>query len=60
MNYRSAFVFSFKRFGNALICTIFIEPSTRLRPVLNFPIFRKKGASLKLLNIVFENSLRKG
>ena len=54
MNYRSAFVFSFKRFENALMCTIFIEPLTI------FPIFRKNGASLELLNIAFENSLRKG
>ena len=60
MNYRSAFVFSFKRFENALICTIFVEPSTMLSSVLNFPSFRKNGASLELLNIVFENSLRKG
>ena len=30
----------------------------RLRPIFNFPIFRKKGASLELLNIVFENRYR--
>ena len=53
MNYRSAFVFLYKRFENALICIISIGPSTRLRPVLNFPIFCKNGASLELLNIVF-------
>ena len=51
------FVFSYERFENALICII-----SRFRPILNFPIFRKNGASLELLNIVtvFENSLPKG
>ena len=44
----------------ALICIISIGPSTSSRPILNFPIFRKNGASLELLNIVFENSLPKG
>ena len=56
MKYRLPFVFSYERFGNALICIIF-----RFRPILNFPIFRKNGASLEVLNIitVFENSLPK-
>ena len=36
------------------------RPSTRFRAILNFPIFRKHGASLELLNITFENSLPKG
>ena len=35
-------------------------PSTRLRPILNFPIFRKNGVSLERLNVVFESSLPKG
>ena len=57
MKYRLPFVFSYARFENALICTI-----SRFRSILNFPIFRKNGASLELLNIVtvFENSLPKG
>ena len=57
MKYRMPFVFSYERFENALICII-----SRFRPILNFPIFRKNGASLELLNIVtvFENSLPKG
>ena len=57
MKYRLPFVFSYERFENALICTI-----SRFRSILNFPIFRKNGASLELLNIVtvFENSLPKG
>ena len=60
MNYRLAFVFSYERFENALICIISIGPSTELRPIFSLPIFRKNGASLELLNIVFENSLPKG
>ena len=57
MKYRMPFVFSYERLENALICII-----SRFRPILNFPIFRKNGASLELLNIVtvFENSLPKG
>ena len=57
MKYRLPFVFSYERFENALICII-----SRFRPILNFPVFRKNGASLELLNIVtvFENSLPKG
>ena len=57
MKYRLPFVFSQERFENALICII-----SRFRPILNFSIFRKNGASLELLNIVtvFENSLPKG
>ena len=57
MKYRLPFVFSYARFENALICII-----SRFRPILNFPIFHKNGASLELLNIVtvFENSLPKG
>ena len=48
MKYRLPFVFLYERF--------------RFRPILNFPIFRKNGASLELSNIVtvFKNSLRKG
>ena len=44
-------------FENVLICII-----SRFRPILNFSIFGKNGASLELLNIVtvFENSLPKG
>ena len=60
MNYRLAFVFSYERFENAVICIICFGPSTRFRPILNIPVFRKNGASLDLLNIVFENSLPKG
>ena len=60
MNYRFAFVFSYERFENALICIISIGPSTELRPIFSLPIIRKNGASLELLNIVFENSLPKG
>ena len=60
MNYRLAFVFSYERFENALICIISIGPSTKLRPIFNFPTFRKNGASLELLNIVFESSFPKG
>ena len=47
MKYRMPFVFSYERFENALICII-----SRFRPILNFPIFLKNGASLELLNIV--------
>ena len=54
MNYGLAFVFSYERFENALICIISIRPSTELRPIFNFPIFRKNGASMEFLNIVFE------
>ena len=53
MNYRLAFVFSYERFENALICIISRGPST-------FLFFRKGEASLELLNIVFDNSLPKG
>ena len=60
MNYSLAFVFSYERFENAVICIICFGPSTRFRPILNIPVFRKNGASLDLLNIVFENSLSKG
>ena len=44
-------------FENVLICII-----SRFRPILNFSIFGKNGASLEVLNIVtvFENSLPKG
>ena len=52
MNYRLAFVFSYERFENAVICIICFGPSTRFRPILNIPVFRKNGASLDLLNIV--------
>ena len=38
MNYGLAFVFSYECFENALICIISIGPSTRLRPILNFPV----------------------
>ena len=54
MNYGLAFVFSYEHFENVLICIISIGPSTELRPIFNFPIFRKNGALLELLNIVFE------
>ena len=54
MNYGIAFVFSYERFENVLICIISIGPSTELRPIFDFPIFRKNGALLELLNIVFE------
>ena len=49
MKYRLPFVF----------CTSVLGT---FRPILNFPIFRKNGASLELLNIVtvFKNSLPKG
>ena len=52
--HRLHFVFSYERFDNALICMI-----SRFTLILNFPIFRKDGALLELLNIVtvFENSL---
>ena len=60
MNYKLASVFSYERFEYALICIISMGPSTRLRPILNFPIFRKNGVSLERLNIVFESSLPKG
>ena len=53
MNYRLAFVFSYKRFKNALIGISSFGPSTRFWPILNFQIFRKTGAKLELLNIVF-------
>ena len=59
MNCGLAFVFLYERFENALICIISIGPSTELRPIFNFP-FPKNGASLELLNIVFENSFPKG
>ena len=45
MNYRVAFVFSYERFKNALFCINSIGPSTRMRSIFNFPIFRKNGAS---------------
>ena len=60
MNYRLAFVVLYERFENALICVISIGLSTELKPILIFPTFRKKGTSLELLNIVFENSLPNG
>ena len=63
MNYRLASVFSYERFGNALICIISIGPSTRHDQVVadsQLSYFRKNGASLELLNIVFENSIPKG
>ena len=60
MKYRLAFVFSYECFEYAPICIISIGPSIRLRPIFNFPLFRKNGTSLELLNIVFENSLPKG
>ena len=53
MNYRLAFVFPYEGFENTLICIISFGPLTRFKPILNFPIFRKDGASLELLNIVF-------
>ena len=57
MKYRMPFVFSYERFENALICII-----SGFRPILNFPIFLKNGASLELLNIVtvFEIVYQKG
>ena len=60
MNHRLAFAFSYERFENSVICIICFGPSTRFRLILNIPVFRKNGASLDLLNIVFENSLPKG
>ena len=60
MNYRLAFVVSYERIENALICIISIGPSTKLRPIFNYPTFRKNETSLELLNIVFENSLPNG
>ena len=60
MNCRLAFVFSYERFKNALICIISIGPSTELSPIFNFPTFRKNETSLELFNIVFENSFPKG
>ena len=53
MNYRLAFAFSYEHFENALICIIYIRSSTRLRLILNFPIFREKGALLELFNMNF-------
>ena len=53
MNYRLAFVFPYEGFENTLICITSFGPLTRFKPILNFPIFRKNGASLELLNIVF-------
>ena len=56
----------FLRYGydfTHLLCLspiISIGPLTRLRLILNFPIFCKKRASLERLIIVFENSLPKG
>ena len=44
------FVCLFSQFGGSSNC---------FRPILNFPIFRKNGASLELLKNVFENSLPK-
>ena len=60
MNYRLAFIVSYKHFENALICIISIGPSTELEPIFNFPAFRKNGTGLELVNIVFENSLPNG
>ena len=60
MNYRLAIVFSYERFETALICIISFEPSSRFRPILNIPVFRKNGASLDLLNIVFKIVYQKG
>ena len=57
INHRLAFVFSYERFG---ICANLHNFHRALRPIFNFPIFRKNGASLELLNIVFENGLLKG
>ena len=57
MKYRLPFVFWYERFENTSICII-----SRFRAILNFPISRKKGASLELFYIVtvFENCLPKG
>ena len=57
MKCRLPFAFSYERFENTPVCII-----SRFRPILNFPIFCKNGASVELLNIVtvFENSLPKG
>ena len=56
MKYRLPFVFWYERFENASICII-----SRFRAILNFPISRKKRASLELFYIVavFENCLPK-
>ena len=54
MNYRLASVFSYERFGNALICIISIGPSTRHDQVeadSQLSYFRKNGASLELLRV---------
>ena len=48
MNYRLAFVFSYEGFEYPLICILSIGPSAMFTPILNFPIFRKHGASLEL------------
>ena len=50
------FVLVYEHFENALhvLCKISIGPSTRLRPILNFPTFSQKGASLELLKIVYQ------
>ena len=57
MKYRLPFVFWYERFENVSISII-----SRFWAILNFPISRKNGASLELLNIVtvFENCLPKG
>ena len=60
MNYRLAFVVSYERIENALIYIISIGPSTKLRPIFNYPTFHKNETLLELLNIVFENSLPNG
>ena len=42
IKYRQAFGFSYELYENPLIGVISIDPSTKLTPILYFPIFRKK------------------
>ena len=60
MNYRVALVFSYERFQNALFCINSIGPSTRLRSIFNFPIFRKNGASPGTFEYCFLKMVLKG
>ena len=59
MNYRVAFVFSYERFKNALFCINSIGPSTRMRSIFNFPIFRI-FLNIEYWILLFENGLPKG
>ena len=60
MKYRQALVFSYQRFENALISIISIGPLTRIRPILNFPIFSQKRDLVGTIKHCFKKVYQKG